>query len=91
MSRKITRKEAMAIGENWYNRRNKLLTFAHDESKPMLKRMKAFALAMVLNQRCARIIIELGKSAPKKQFPPGGVFSDAETLMEKLDNDKSKD
>ena len=88
MSRKITRKEAMEIGENWYNRRNKLLTFAHDESKPIFKRIRAFGLAMVLNNRCARIIIELGKSAPRKPFPPGGVFADAETLMDKLDNDK---
>lgn len=78
MSRKVTRNEAIEIGENWYNRRNKLLTFAHDESKPMLKRMKAFGLAAVMNKRCTRIIIELGKSAPKKTFPPGGVFADAD-------------
>lgn len=70
MSRKITRKEAMEIGENWYNRRNKLLTFAHDESKPLLKRIKAFGLAMALNQRCTKIIIALGKSAP-----PSSIFS----------------
>lgn len=87
MSRKITIKEAYEIGDNWYGRRNKLLAVAHDESKPMLKRMKAFGLAAVMNQRCTRII-ELGKSAPRKPFPPGGVFADAETLMDKLDNDK---
>ena len=56
----------------------------------MLKRMKAFGLAAVMNQRCTRIIIELGKSAPKKTFPPGGVFADAESLIDKLENDKSK-
>jgi len=88
MSRKVTRNEAMEIGENWYNRRNKLLTFAHDESKPMLKRMKAFGLAAVMNKRCTRIIIELGKSAQRKPFPPGGGFADAESLIDKLENDK---
>ena len=73
MKNQVTRAELEAIGENWFQRRNKLLKFAHNESKPTLKRSKAFGLAVIMNLRCARVANALMTQGPKMQFPPGGV------------------
>ena len=51
MKKELTRSELEAIGENWYQRRNKLLDVAHNEAQPHDKRVKAFTLAFIMNIR----------------------------------------
>lgn len=77
MKKKLTRAELEAIGENWYQRRNKLLDVAHNEAQPQDKRVKAFALAFIMNMRITKIAIVLGQhKVPNAQiFPPGGPRS----------------
>ena len=73
MKKQITRAELESIGENWWQRRNKLLEYAHNESNHTDKRAKAFGLAVLMNLRCARVANALMTQGPKMQFPPGGV------------------
>lgn len=75
MKKQLTRAELEAIGENWFQRRNRLLAAAHNKLMPYNYCIKAFRLASILNIRISKIAIALSKVTPKKQFPSGGVFS----------------
>jgi len=79
MSKKITRAELEAIGQNWLNRRNKLIEYAKRPESPFFKSIKAWVLAERLNQRIAKIIVILGQSNPPKYFASGG-FVRAESV-----------
>ena len=69
----ITRSELEAIGENWYQRRNRLLDFFEDETKPKEDRHRAWMLAFTMNARLTKIILILGQRKAPKNFKPGGI------------------
>lgn len=77
MKKELTRSELEAIGENWYQRRNKLLDVAHNEAQPQDKRVKAFTLAFIMNMRITKMAIALGQHSVKnaQKFPPSGIHS----------------
>lgn len=81
MSKKITRAELVAIGQNWLNRRNKLLEIATDPKSSEIRGFKAFKLAYILNQRITKIAMVLGQSKPPKDFPSGGVAASIESMQ----------
>ena len=72
MKKQINRSELEAIGQNWLNRRNKLLAVADQRLNPHIKRLKALMLADVMNNRIARVAIALAKIRHKKDFAQGG-------------------
>ena len=72
MKKQITRAELEAIGQNWLNRRNKLLAVADQPLNQHIKRLKALVLADIMSKRIARVAIALAKSKPKKDFAQGG-------------------
>lgn len=72
MKKQLTRSELEAIGQNWLNRRNKLLDRSQDELLPALYRTRAIILAYIMNRRITKIAIILGQTKPRKDFPPGG-------------------
>lgn len=79
MSKEITRTELEAIGQNWLNRRNKLLDYAAKKEHPTARRFRSLLLAFALGQRIDKIVLILGQQKPPKDFASGG-FVRAESI-----------
>lgn len=77
----LTRSELEAIGQNWLNRRNKLLEYAQKLETPIENSFRAWDLAHKLNSRITKIVIFLGQPKAPKQFPSGGVASSIESMQ----------
>ena len=75
MKKLLTRAEVEAIGQNWSDRRDKLLEYAQRKDTEMDKSFKAWSLAWIIHKRIDRIRLALAQTKPKKKFPSGGVFS----------------
>lgn len=75
MKKQLTRAELEAIGENWFQRRNKLLAICSNKKVDIDERVRAMGLAAVMSMRISKIAIALSKAKPKKKFQSGGVFS----------------
>ncbi len=75
MSKKITRAELEAIGQNWLDRRNKLLDYAAKKEHPTARRFRSLLLAFALGQRIDKIVLILGQSEPPKDFASGGLVT----------------
>ena len=76
----LTRSDLEAIGQNWLDRRNKLLDYAQKIETPVAKSFRAWDLAHILNERITKIAIILGMPQEPKQFKSGGVVSSIESL-----------
>lgn len=81
MSKEITRTELEAIGQNWLNRRNKLLDYAAKKEHPTARRFRSLLLAFALGQRIDKIVLILGQQKPPKDFPSGGVAASIESMQ----------
>ena len=74
---KVNYQQLEAIGENWYQRTNKLVSYYQDSKNPVEKREKAFDLSVEMTRRVLSISQEIMKrQQPKKvNFPKGGIHT----------------